>query len=137
MNGRVMLPTFDIVTECQMYDPVFHFLANGVRDVIEAAVLGYPFHITHGLSSLDTTILVAFEEYFSRYEQDFPQNPHTRRWLVDEYFDTQNKIQLVAVEIEAMVEDMLKHLFSARAVEIDPKTPRWRGRDLIVSVRGF
>ena len=141
MRQQVILPTFELVTECLAYDPLFCFLTNGVRDVIGELILAHSPHAQPSFPSKfqDKSgalgmILSEYDDYFSRSEADYPPDYEK---LYQEYLDGMAKLELVTNTIDWMVQDLVQSLFQTRLVEFLPEGAYWHRRDFVVWVRSF
>jgi hypothetical protein len=136
----IILPTFDLVTECLPYDSLFHFLKDGVKDVIKESVVSRSFYAKQHVSShipggsgLIGAILSEYDDYVARHEDlltaltgEYREDP-----LAD-YVETMAKLEFMVMSIEQMVSDMMQLLIHSRLYEVSHAS--WRGRDLYAKI---
>jgi hypothetical protein len=141
MANGIILPTFDLVTDCLPYDKVFRFLRGGVKDVIRESIVASSFYNRHAIqpemtrSSLLTNILHEFDGQFDRELSDRRIEPNTN--VMDEYQAQIAIIEFVVSEIEDVTQVMVHDFMRTHLFDVDERETRWRGRDLLVFLRSF
>jgi hypothetical protein len=147
MANALILPTFELVTECLPYDKVFaKFLRGGVKDVVRESIVGQTFYRRHqplidpsnNRSGLMASILHTFDEYCIQEWGDAHMEPGTS--FMDEYLAQFAIIEFVVQEVEEGVENMLYHILRAqhmRTFDVDEFETQWRGRDLMVYLKSL
>lgn len=144
MANALILPTFELVTECLPYDRVFsRFLRGGVKDVVRESVVGKSFYRRHlpydpvtNHSGLLDSILRSFDEHCVEAWGDAHMEPGTS--FMDQYLGQIAVIEFVVQQVEEATEDMLYHLLRQlrmREFEADDHETHWQGRDLVVYLK--
>lgn len=144
MANALILPTFELVTECLPYDRVFaKFLRGGVKDVVRESVVGQSFYRRHlppdpvtNRSGLLAGILHSFDDYCVQEWGDAHMEPGTS--FMDQYLGQIAIIEFVVQQVEEATEDMLYHVLRQmhmRQFEADEHETHWQGRDLVVYLR--
>lgn len=137
----LILPTFELVTECMPYDKVFsQFLEGGVKDVVLESIVARSFYkyyaeVDQYRSGLLSSMLHSFEDHCTQEWGDAHMEPGTT--FMDRYLAKVAIIEFVVQEIEENTRLMLNELLGGRREEIEPKLSRWHGRDLIVFLRNY
>jgi len=147
MANALILPTFDLVTECLPYDKVFaKFLRNGVKDVVRESIVGQSFYRRHQplveptgqRSGLLAGILHTFDDYCIQEWGDAHMEPGTT--FMDSYLGQIAIIEFVVQEVEESTENMLYHILRAqrmRNFDVDEYETHWHGRDLMVYLKSL
>lgn len=143
MANALILPTFELVTECLPYDRVFaKFLRGGVKDVVRESVVSKSFYQRHLLdpasnrSGLLAGILHTFDDHCMQEWGDAHMEPGTS--FMDRYLAQIAIIEFVVRQVEETTEDMLYHVLRQmhmRSFEADEHETHWQGRDLVVYLR--
>lgn len=142
--ARLILPTRAIVTEVMSYDATFSFLENGVRSVIEEALLRQG---TTG-SRYDNLYPARFRKpglvgdlcsVYDDYVQDLEEDGHvffndTADGLA-QYTTNMSIIELVAHDVEAYIENLVRTIIGTKLFEVSHRDLEWHNKDLIASVR--
>lgn len=147
MANALILPTFELVTECLPYDRVFgKFLRGGVKDVVRESIVGQTFYRRHhsALEPIGTRtglmagILHSFDDHCIQEWGDAHMEPGTT--FMDEYLAQIAVIEFVVQEIEEATENLLYHILRAqhmRSFDVDEYETQWRGRDLMVYLKSL
>lgn len=141
----VILPTRQLVTECLSYEPIFHFISGGVKEVIRESIVSRSFYQRHrvngtipGSTGLIGSILTEFDNHVSRVDETtsfFTDRPY--KTPMELYLEEMGKIELIVVNIEDMVNELLDNILRTRLFDILDDGTQWRGRDLMVNLRSF
>lgn len=140
----IILPTNDLVTECQSYETVFRFLAGGVKDVVFDAVLmtswqdrfrNYRSH-HEGRLGLVGYMLDQYENYLTRYYDGLSAEDR-REAVTDNYLSESANIELLTMTIEDAVQEMMEDIFRTKLYNVLAEGHRWIARDLVVNVEMF
>jgi len=149
MSSVFILPTCDLVTECQTYDNLFHlFIPGGVRSVIKDAVLLTSYkeptpelelhqHLRHPHSDLVDYVLRRFDNYTSRRDLQLYEEhggDAKRQFDLGEYLNRVAELEMVSKLIEEAVQLMMLDLFKPLAYHIDDRRTRWIGYDLVIGL---
>lgn len=137
VNG-IILPTFELVTDCLPYDKVFQFLRGGVKDVVRDSIVASSFYRNHASplddrSALMSSVLHLFEDHCMEMWGDAHVEPNTS--FMDEYLAKIAIIEYVVQEIEDVTLTLIEHLIGTPRFEVDEYATRWQGRDLLVYLK--
>jgi hypothetical protein len=150
MSKLVILPTFDLVTECMAYDELFKmFIMGGVKALIRDAVLltsfkerspqtDYQRTLQHHHSALVDYVLKRFDDSLNRrraLEYDEIGGDALRQRLdLGDYMSRCGELEMITQSIDDAVVLMMEDLFRTRLYHINERESRWSGRDLIIGV---
>ncbi len=138
----VALPMFALMRELTTYDSLFSFYENGIRSVVEEAVISSAYHKedtshmhpeTRRCYGLLGKIICEYEIFLDRMESENAASQE----LLDEYIDRVKGIELVVDMIDERVRDIMHALFPYGRYTIMPGGHRWIGDDLFVHIRTF
>jgi hypothetical protein len=144
-----ILPTCDLVTECQTYDNLFRlFVPGGVKSIVKDAVhmtsfkerspvMDYHRSLQHHSSALTDYVLKRYDDYTTQ-KQILQMDEHggdlRGQFDLSQYMGRTGEIEMITQWIEQMVELMMEDLFKTRLFHIVEQSSRWMDRDLVVRV---
>lgn len=132
----IILPTADIVKECQSLDSFFHFLRGGVKSVVREAIHAYCQRRRNPMDSIVVSeILKQYERYLQSKQQEDEEAYRYQllevspTFSIEEYLDNVGKIEHVVTSMEEMVNDMLEGIFHRTILNIHEKGSGWIHHD--------
>jgi len=138
----VALPMFALMRELTTYDSLFSFYENGVRSVVEEAVISSAYEKEDAMHMHPETrrcygllgkIICEYEIFLDRMEIENTAS----QALLDEYIDRVKGIELVVDMIDERVREIMQALFPRGLFSVSPAGHRWIGDDLFVKLRTF
>lgn len=131
----IILPTRELVLECQSLDPFFNFIPGNTRSLIQESVLANSYRerilssrvpFDQDKSPLLQFVLGYYHDYIGE-----PDSADRSGFCMEEYLDTIGKIEFVTGVIEQATEDILRRYFGRSCVDI-ARNMRWLEYDLII-----
>lgn len=121
----IILPTADIVQDCQEFEPVFCFYNNGikglVRDIVDLAASPH----------YDDEIAAFKDMVMSEYDQSINRRylENTHQGMAQDFM-----IEMVIEQIAHGVQELFQQFFKQMIYRVD-NTEKWLGNDLLTTVR--
>lgn len=148
---RIILPTYEIITEAIAADHLFNFLEGGVKYIVRESVIGSSFQgknrnlpppapsfwpvsewnnpPQHKRFQSDLT-----REVIHHYD-DYVNDGESVRPPIDEYLKQVDRIELIVSSIEQSVDEMMRSIMATKLFDVLDGDFQWLGKDLIVDVR--